>query len=79
MIAMDELDRLAAGDRAALSGVKQGDTAIAAILRILQRQTEIEIASAIAPGLGNEGRQFNAGRVAALKDAIGMLMESIPK
>lgn len=76
---IEELEKVAMQDRADLEGVKQGDRAIAAILRILRRQTEMEVSVAIAPNLSDPVRHFNAGRVAGLKDALVMLEESIPR
>lgn len=74
-----ELEKAVAEDREALGKVTAGTPAIAAILRIVDRQREIEAGQAIAPNLASEARHFNAGRAAGVADVLAMLREEIPK
>lgn len=79
MMTQAEMEKQVAEDRAALSGVTQGDLAIAAILRIVERQQFLEGGQAIAPNLPSEVRHYNAGRCAGVADVAAMLREEIPK
>lgn len=75
----NEPDRFAEEVRAGLSGVTAEHPAVKAILRLLRRESEIEVGRALAPGLGNEARQFQAGRAAAAGDLVALLEDVVPK
>lgn len=74
-----DIEKLVAEERGWLSGVTRETPALKAVLRMLRRQGEVEVAQALPPGLGNEGRQYNAGRAAAVLDVVAMVEEAVPK
>lgn len=62
-----------------LNGVTVEAPAVRGILRVVGRFAEGERAGALQAGLGNEARQFNAGRAAAAEDLLETLLQVIPK